>query len=237
MNDFKFTAYDDIKRWEGEELTAYRDQAGVWTIGYGHTAGVVPGMKISLDEAKALLDGDLAWSMAAVKRMVKVPIGQNQFNALTMFVYNIGETQFAGSTALRRLNSGDYAGAAKAMALWNKVTIGGKKVVSNGLVNRRAAEIALFNTPDRPVRETPADALDATASRQEAKPEPKVAAGAKAGGVAVLAALVVDMLATRYPDTVGSVVNSYGGGTVVVATVFGTLATLAAAYMKRSTPQ
>lgn len=152
----KFTAYDHIKRWEGLELKAYQDVGGVWTIGYGHTKTAKAGMEITLEEAKTLLDNDLEWVINTINNLVSVPLSQNQFNALCMFIYNIGATNFNTSTALKRLNSGDYAGCAEAMTWWNKVK--GKKV--QGLVNRREAEKELFLTPDVPVKPTPPPTKD-----------------------------------------------------------------------------
>lgn len=97
---------------------------------------------VTLTEAqeKALLRLAVQPYDDAVERLVRVPMTQNQFDALTSFAYNIGVEGFRGSTCLRRLNAGDYAGARSAMAAWNK---SGGKVVQ-GLVNRRAAEMELF---------------------------------------------------------------------------------------------
>lgn len=78
-----------------------------------------------------------------VAQNVRVPLTQNQFDALVSFAYNIGEGGFRSSTALRRINAGDYAGGAQAMRLFNK---SGGQVVQ-GLVNRRNDEVRLFNTP------------------------------------------------------------------------------------------
>lgn len=83
----------------------------------------------------------------AVNDAVKVPLTQNQFDALVSFTYNIGTGGFKESSALRKLNQGDYAGAAQAMKLWNKS--GGE--VMQGLVNRRNDEVALFNKGGSPV--------------------------------------------------------------------------------------
>lgn len=82
---------------------------------------------------------------------VRVPLTQNQFDALVSFAYNIGEGAFRDSTALRKINAGDYAGGAEAMKLFNKS--GGE--VLQGLVNRRNDEVRLFNTPGAPLATTP----------------------------------------------------------------------------------
>lgn len=137
-----------IKRFEGLELEAYQDIAGIWTIGYGHTGpDVEPGMKISEREAEEMLRRDLKPREQAVESAVKVPLNQNEFDALVSFVYNVGASAFRGSTALKRLNKGDRAGAADALTWWNKATVGGVLREVMGLTRRRAAEKALFLTP------------------------------------------------------------------------------------------
>jgi lysozyme len=143
-----FTGYEFLKRWEGERLLAYRDVAGIWTIGIGHTKGVKAGMRITPEQSKALLDEDIAWAVDTVNNLVKVPLNQNQFNALVSLCFNIGPFGFAHSTALKRINSCDYEGAVDALTWWNKARVGGKLVVVKGLVNRRTAEKALFLIPD-----------------------------------------------------------------------------------------
>ncbi|MBB5519309.1 lysozyme [Amphiplicatus metriothermophilus] len=140
-----------IKRFEGLELEAYQDIAGIWTIGYGHTGpDVKPGMKITEAEAEALLKRDLKPREEAVERLVKVPLNQNEFDALVSFVYNVGIEAFRKSTALRRLNKGDRIGAAEALTWWNKATVGGVLREVAGLTRRRAAERALFLEPVNP---------------------------------------------------------------------------------------
>ncbi|PQA86568.1 hypothetical protein CW354_16290 [Marinicaulis flavus] len=137
-----------IKRFEGLELEAYQDIAGIWTIGYGHTGpDVEPGMKISERDAEELLRKDLRPREQAVDSAVKVPLNQNEFDALVSFVYNVGVGALRSSTALKRLNKGDRIGAADALTWWNKATVGGVLREVVGLTRRRAAERALFLTP------------------------------------------------------------------------------------------
>jgi len=123
--------------------TAYRCPANVWTIGYGCTEGVKPGMIWTEEEAEAALDRELDRFEAAVNRLVTVPLNQNEFDALVSFAYNCGEAALARSTILKRLNKDDRIGAAKAFHAWNK---GGGRVLK-GLVARRAREAALFLKP------------------------------------------------------------------------------------------
>jgi lysozyme len=69
-----------------------------------------------------------------------------QKDALIALAFNIGDKAFLGSTVMRRINAGDLAGVPEAFRMWNKETIEGRKVVNQGLVNRREAEIKLWNT-------------------------------------------------------------------------------------------
>lgn len=141
---------DLIENAEGLHLTAYQDDVGVWTIGYGHTRGVRPGMVITAADAQAYLRSDLNVAERAVNTLVTVDITQNQFDALVDFTFNLGAGDLAGSTLLRRLNDGDYDGAANEFGLW--IHAGGK--VEPGLVKRRNAEKALFMRPQDSVNPT-----------------------------------------------------------------------------------
>jgi len=150
-----------LKRFEGLELEAYQDIAGVWTIGYGHTGpDVQPGMRITEREAEALLRRDLKSRENAVERLVNVPLNQNEFDALVSFVYNVGAEAFRRSTALRRLNRGARLAAAEALTWWNKATVNGVLREVLGLTRRRAAEKALFVTPTEPPIVRDPEALD-----------------------------------------------------------------------------
>lgn len=134
-----------IKAHEGYSGTMYLDQAGKPTIGYGHL--IKPGESfntITSEQAEALLSADVYFAVSAVNDNVKVSLTQNQFDSLVSFVFNIGVNAFRDSTLLLKLNAGDYIGAFHELPRWNKVTINGSKVVSDGLVNRRQAEQALF---------------------------------------------------------------------------------------------
>ena len=131
-----------IKRFEGCRLTAYKCSAGVWTIGYGHTSGVHSGQVITQAQADALLRQDLEKFERYVNSTAYVPItaqlNDNQFAALVSFAFNCGQGK------LKRLCAGrNTAQIAAAMPQYCKAT--GRK--SPGLVQRRAAEVALFNTP------------------------------------------------------------------------------------------
>ena len=129
-----------IRQFEGLRLLAYKCAAGVWTIGYGSTAGVKPGQSITKERAEELLREDVSRFEAAVSRLVTVPLSQGQFDALVAFAFNCGEGALERSTLLRLLNAGQYAEAALQFGRWVKG--GGKELP--GLVRRRAAERALF---------------------------------------------------------------------------------------------
>lgn len=129
-----------IKSFEGLRLLAYRDAVGVWTIGYGATRGVKPGMSVTKEQAERMLINDVQRFEPEVERLVRVPLTGNQWDALVSFTYNLGAANLESSTLLRKLNGGDYAGAAEQFPRWNKA--GGK--VLSGLVRRREAERVLF---------------------------------------------------------------------------------------------
>ena len=109
---------------EGCRLTAYLDSVGVWTIGVGHaaTSNVEPipkkGMRITAQQADELLTKDLARYEDAVNTAVKVPLTQNQFDALVSLCFNIGQRGFMHSTVVARLGRKDYRGAADAILMW-----------------------------------------------------------------------------------------------------------------------
>jgi lysozyme len=133
-----------IKHFEGCRLEAYKCPAGVWTIGYGHTKGVKEGDAIEQEAAEAFLIEDLEAFEQAVARLVKVPITQQQFDALVSFTFNLGAGNLAASTLLRKLNNYQYIEVPEQMMRWVKA--GGQ--VLDGLVKRRAAEAALFQNKD-----------------------------------------------------------------------------------------
>lgn len=138
-----------IRHFEGLYLNAYKDEAGIWTIGWGHTGlqhndgTVYKGRSISEAEAAALLRYDMNQFEARVLALVKVALTQDQFDALVSFDFNTGGLTLESgglSTLTRKLNAGDYDGASNEFPKWNKV---GSKAVK-GLTRRRASERGLF---------------------------------------------------------------------------------------------
>lgn len=132
---------DIIKNWEGLALVAYVCPAGILTIGWGHTGSdVTPGMKVTQEQAEFLLSRDVAKAERAVKRLITVPITQNQFDALVSFTFNLGGGNLQASTLRKVINRGDIHEVPAQFRRW--VFAGGKKL--RGLQARREEEIALF---------------------------------------------------------------------------------------------
>ena len=134
-----------ICEFEGKRLVAYDDGVGVWTIGFGtikYPSGnrVKKGDTCTLEQAKEYMRHDLIEFEHTVNSSVKVPLNQNQFDALVSLAYNIGSNAFKSSTLVKKLNTGDYQGAADQFNVW--VNAGGKRM--QGLVNRRDREKLLF---------------------------------------------------------------------------------------------
>jgi lysozyme len=128
------------EQFEGVRLTAYPDVRGVWTIGYGHTAGVTPGLTCTQAQAEAWLSADVAWAVSVVNRDVHVPLTQGEFDALVDFVFNAGAGNFEHSTLLKLINKDDLTDAVREFDKWDEA---GGKVVA-GLLRRRMAESAEF---------------------------------------------------------------------------------------------
>lgn len=129
-----------IKQHEGFRAGAYRCPAGVWTIGYGHTATAHEGQRVSEEEAEALLAADLAGAEETVSRLCP-PLRQNQFDALVSFVFNVGEGNFAKSTLLRCVKANPANPNIRGeLERWNK----SKGMVLAGLIRRRKAEANLY---------------------------------------------------------------------------------------------
>lgn len=130
-----------ISQSEGCRLTAYKDQAGVVTIGYGHTGtGAAMGATISPEDAELLLSEDLKVVDEAIGHLVQVPLTQSQYDATCSLIFNIGRGHFSKSSVLRCLNAKEYKLAADHFLDWRMAA--GK--INPGLVARRARERELF---------------------------------------------------------------------------------------------
>lgn len=129
-----------IAKWEGFSDLAYIPVPGdVPTIGFGSTEGVKMGDTITVPKAIERLHRDTEKAESAIVRCVKVPLSQGEFDAFTSFAFNVGAEAFCSSTLVKKLNSGDYAGACQELKRW--VYVDGRRV--QGLVNRREAEYRL----------------------------------------------------------------------------------------------
>lgn len=131
---------DLIKRYEGYRAMAYKDSAGVWTIGYGHTRTAEPGMQITEDQAESLLRDDLTTAEAAVSDLVTARLNQNQFDALVSFAFNLGRGALSTSTLLKDVNGARHEYAPRELTRW--VHAGGRPLL--GLARRRVAEAQLY---------------------------------------------------------------------------------------------
>ena len=131
-----------IKQYEGLRLNAYQDAGGVWTIGYGHTAGVQPGDVITKEEADALFWADVEKFVRGVNRLKQgTRLTQSQFDAMVSFAYNCGLGALERSTLLKKVkrNPNDPT-IADAFRQWRYV----KGVENAGLLARRNKEIDLY---------------------------------------------------------------------------------------------
>lgn len=130
-----------LKYYEGLSLTAYKDIVGKWTIGYGDTENVTPGMVITEQEAEDRLRRRLERDFipGVISSLDRSP-RQCELDALVSLAYNIGVAAFKRSTLLKRYNAGDIQGAADQFSVWHYAA---KKSIK-GLRKRRAAERMRF---------------------------------------------------------------------------------------------
>lgn len=130
-----------IRKFEGLRLAAYRCPAGVWTIGYGHTSGVVPGMSITIGQAEELLAQDVAVAEGIVNAERISGLRQCQFDALVSFVFNVGGVNFRKSTLLAKVKvNPDDNSIMDEFLRW----VYGGGVVQPGLQKRRLEETRLY---------------------------------------------------------------------------------------------
>jgi len=134
------TGRDFIKRQEGFSLKPYPDAAG-HSIYWGHYIRHNETFAGTMEDAEAVFARDLGEVSRTIRALVRVPLTQPQFDALGDFVYNVGAGRFAKSALLRKLNAGDYAGAAREFSRFAYSR--GRKVPK--LATRRAEEQALFS--------------------------------------------------------------------------------------------
>lgn len=138
-----------IKEFEGFRATPYRCSAGYLTIGYGSRLDFIPAEfkrigRVTKEQAHNLLLMHLKDFEDQVNDLISTPLTQNQFDAIMVFVYNLGVGAFAKSTLLKRINNRQFAQAADEFVRWNKERVNGVLRVSAGLTRRRLAEQKLF---------------------------------------------------------------------------------------------
>jgi lysozyme len=147
---------DLISRWEGCILKPYKDIAGLRTIGIGHLIkpdeNFPDGIEITMEKAYELLAEDVKKCENSIKVRIKVPLNQNQFDALVSFGFNCGTGVYIMSDACKALNQGKYDEVPEKLLSWSKARINGVLQVSKGLYNRRKSEGELFALPvEQPV--------------------------------------------------------------------------------------
>jgi len=157
-----------ITRWEGVVLNPYLDVASLWTIGVGHLIKPTdsfstisntqvkellsskdknhPASKLSITRSEALeiLANDVTVTEAALLKAIKVPLSQNQFDALISFGFNCGPGVFKTSAACRAVTEGKMSDVPELLLQWSKVRIGGELKTNKGLFARRTSEGELF---------------------------------------------------------------------------------------------
>lgn len=134
-----------IRSFEGLRLVAYKCPAGVWTIGYGHTSGVVPGMSITGSRAEKLLAQDVAIAESIVNTERIYGLRQCQFDALVSFVFNVGGANFRKSTLLAKVKVKPNDNSI--MDEFLRWVYGGGAVLP-GLQKRRLKEMRLYFSQD-----------------------------------------------------------------------------------------
>jgi lysozyme len=123
---------------EGKRNKAYQDIKGIWTIGVGHTGpNVYEGLAWTDQQIEDAFTDDVKWAENAVNKLVTVPLEQHQFDALVSWTFNIGETGFRKSTALKLLNAGNTKQVPAGIEMWNKPP---------ELMSRRRAEAEQFRS-------------------------------------------------------------------------------------------
>ena len=142
-------------QWEGFKPKVYKDSAGLPTIGVGHLLTPqerksgrlkIAGMSVRFstglteEQVRGLLAEDLTRYEDAVSKKVLAQLGQDQFDALVSFCFNVGINAFQKSSLVACVNAGDLAAVPDELRKWTKA--GGKQVP--GLVNRRENEIKLW---------------------------------------------------------------------------------------------
>lgn len=198
------------------DCTTYRCPANVLTIGFGCTEGVEEGMVWTRKQAEEAFRNELVKHEKAVDRLATVELNQNQRDALISFSYNCGTGALSKSTLLKKLNAGDFEGAARQFASWNK---GGGRVLP-GLVRRRAAEAALFR---KPVEASPEPDMPQAVDVPAEAPEGSRKLATASSGEATATAGLVALAGAGISEVMG-----YSGQALALVKDYGLLVALAA---------
>ena len=191
-----------LEQREGKRLTAYEDSRGIITIGVGHAnTGIAPhfalGDTITEAECAALLAADVEPVEAAIATSIKVPLSQNEFDALVSLGFNVGIGGLKGSSVVKLLNLGNIAGAANAFRNWEKPAV---------LASRREAERTQFLTPDKTTAAVAAQRPVVIAKLASAAKTTAVATAAAAHvGTVVAGAATVTAATGGHPASFGMV--------------------------------
>jgi GH24 family phage-related lysozyme (muramidase) len=187
-----------VKKSEGFAATPYFDRTQ-YSVGFG-TKAKSTGERLTVEEANQRLLNELLYKRSRVQKMVKVPINNNQLDALTSFAFNVGEGALGESTLLKKLNSGDYAGAAKEFLRWNKGKHRGVKQALPGLTKRRNSEMQLFLSQSNTTPAQQAAIGERRTGNGELAQTPGVAQGGNAGDQRNLLAARRKLAETKYRE-------------------------------------
>lgn len=135
-----FLAIPLIKEFEGLSLKAYKCPAGIWTIGYGHTKEVTPGLVVSKEQAEEFLLEDLKDKQNTMAEMIQVPVTKGQFIALLSFYFNVRLSSIRSGNVWKLMNAGKTREAGELMLRY----INKGSSFENGLRRRREAEYRYF---------------------------------------------------------------------------------------------
>lgn len=195
---------EDLARREDCRLVAYRCPSGVWTLGWGETEQVTPGMSWTGDQCDSRLYMELCEYTRKVEAMLNLPANESQLGALVSLAYNIGlrgdkpKKGLYWSSVRRLHNAGDTAGAARAFGLYNQARnpATGRLEVLAGLASRRASEAAFYL---RPVEGAPSERMPQAVAPESSLGKSPINLGGAATvltGIATGASTVSEQLGT-----------------------------------------
>lgn len=140
---------DFIKRRESLFLSAYKDVAGIWTIGYGtiriNGRAVRQGDVCTEKQASYWIADECESHIDALNQaLANVTLAQNQFDSLVSMSYNIGSAGILSSTLIKTIQTGGTV-IADYFTRWSKARVNGQLVTVQGLLNRRNMEWQMYS--------------------------------------------------------------------------------------------